>query len=265
MRPVLQVAKYTVHEALRRRFMNVILLFGIVVIASSSMFAAWAPGAELKMIVDTSLGAIRIFGMLMAVFLGAILIPTEIEKKTIHVLLAKPVSRMQFLIGKFLGAYFTVLINIVLMGGAFLAVMYKKQGSFAGERAMDFLYPNLVWALVLMLFELLILTGIAVTVSTIASWVFTAIFSFFVYFTAQLRSTLGHLAEPGSYDNPISQGVLSVLRVALPHFDNFDVRQAIIAGTPVVPKYVGECVLHAFLYTAILLVLGYIFFHEREV
>jgi len=264
-RPVLQIAKYTLHEAVRRRFMNVILLFGIVVIASSSMFAAWAPGAELKMIVDTGLGAIRIFGLLMAVFLGAILIPTEIEKKTIHVLLAKPVSRMQFLLGKFLGAYLTVLLNIVLMGLAFLAVMYLKRSAFAGEKAMAFLYPNLAAALVLMMFELLVLTGIAITVSTIASWVFTAVFSFFVYFAAQLRTTLGHLAEPGHYDNPISQGILSVLHVVLPHFEDFDVRQKIIGGEPVLANYVGMCILGALLYTGILLLLGYFVFHEREV
>jgi hypothetical protein len=72
MRAIYRVAKATFHEAWRRRFLNGILVFAILIIGSSWVFAYLQPGAELKMIIDVSLGSIRFFGMLIAVFMGTL-------------------------------------------------------------------------------------------------------------------------------------------------------------------------------------------------
>ena len=70
MRPIYRVAKATFYEGWRRRFLNGILVFAILIIGSSWVFTYLSPGAELKMLIDVGLGSIRFFGMLIAIFLG---------------------------------------------------------------------------------------------------------------------------------------------------------------------------------------------------
>ena len=125
MRPIFRVARATYHEGWRKRFLNGILVFAILIIGSSWVFTYLQPGAELKMLIDVGLGSIRFFGMLIAVFLGTRLIPDEIEKRTIYTLLSKPVTRTQFLLGKFFGGLATVISNVALMG-AMLQVAFAR-------------------------------------------------------------------------------------------------------------------------------------------
>ncbi len=70
MSAIWRIAKATFHEAWRRRFLNGILVFAILIIGSSWAFTYLQPGAELQMLVDVGLGAIRFFGMLIAIFVG---------------------------------------------------------------------------------------------------------------------------------------------------------------------------------------------------
>ena len=259
---VLHLAQQTVREAMRRRFLNVILIFAIVMIGASSMFSQWAPGAELKMMLDTGLGFIRFFGMLMAVFIGAILIPTELEKKTAHVLLSKPVSRSHFLLGKFLGAFATVGINIVVMGAVFVLLMFAKRDSF--EHVPN-LYSNLAYAVLLLACEMLVLLSVTVMISTVASWVFTSVFAFSVYFAGHLSASLRHLATPEYYESALARGIIKVLYVVLPHFEDFDLREAIVVGDPIEWAMISKIVGLGLLYATVMIVLGWLFFSEREV
>ncbi len=262
MRIVLHLAEQTVREAMRRRFLNVILLFSIVMIGASSMFSQWAPGAELKMMLDTGLGFIRFFGMLMAVFIGAVLIPTEVETKTAYVLLSKPVTRWHFLLGKFLGAFATVGINVLIMGGVFVLVMFLKRATF---EAVPNLYSNLAYAVVLLACEMLVLLSITVMMSTIASWIFTSVFAFFVYFAGHVSASLKHLATPEYYESPLARGMIKVLYVVLPHFEDFDVREPIIVGDPLEWSIVSGTIGLGLLYAGVMVTLGWLFFSEREV
>ncbi len=262
MRTVYHLARHTVREAMRKRFLNVILLFAIVILGASSMFSQWSPGAETKMMLDTGLGFIRFFSMLMAVFIGAVLIPTELEKKTAHVLLAKPVNRSHFLLGKFLGAFATVAINVTIMGVAFVLLMFMKRGSL---EAIPNLYSNLSWAILLLACEMLVLLSVTVMVSTVASWIFTSVFAFSVYFAGHVSAQLSHLATPEYYESPLARFVIKVLYVVLPHFEDFDMREAILLGDPIEWAMVGSVLGLGLLYSGVMLVLGWLFFAEREV
>ncbi len=267
MKTVLRVARATFQEAVRRRILNIILIFGVGVIAVSWFFSYLQPGAELKMMNDMCLGAIRFFGMLIAVFMGAMLIPSEIEKKTIHVILAKPVSRAQVIFGKFLGAWFTVLVNVLLMSVAFFIVFFIKAPSFAGKEGvhMTFMVPNLLKACLLVLFELLVVVSIAVTASTIMSWVVTAVFSFAVYFGGQFSSFVHQLSDPSINPNIFARLLLGSIYTLLPHFDQFDLREKIVGDQFVPWTPILASIAYGVFYTVVVMLIGYIFFNRREV
>src|SRR3979409_1174579 len=85
-------------------------------------------GIEEVVIVSLGLGAISIIGLLIAVFIGVGLVSKEIDKRTLYALLAKPVRRWEFLLGKFGGLVLTLAVNTVAMaGGLFLALSLIKQ------------------------------------------------------------------------------------------------------------------------------------------
>lgn len=270
MRAIYRVAKATFHEAWRRRFLNGILVFAILIIGSSWVFAYLQPGAELKMIIDVSLGAIRFFGMLIAVFMGTRLIPDEIEKRTIHTILAKPVSRAQFLFGKFLGGAATIAVNVALMGAAFLIVFALKAPQFKAlttetAMSMEFMGGNIVKAIVLAFFELNVLLAIAVASSTAFSWIIASIFSFFVYFVGQMSEFFKQLANPDRDIAPVAKALLGTIYRLLPHFEIFDIREAIMKDMPSSWSIIAKFIAQGLAYVVIVMLIGYLFFNEREV
>ncbi len=276
MRPIYRVAKATFHEGLRKKFLNGILVFAVLIIGSSWLFTYLQPGAELKMLIDVGLGSIRFFGMLIAIFLGTRLIPDEIEKRTIYTLLAKPVTRTQFMLGKYLGGLATVISNVLVMGLTFYAVFAIKAPQFRdmaasapGESAsysMNFMYANVAKAIGLNFFELAVVMGIAVVSSVVFSWILGAIFTFFVYFVGQMSSFFGHLADPSQTDTgPLARIVLGTIYRILPHFENFDIRESILKDIPVTWEHMGKVAGMGAVYLAIVLMLGYLVFNDREV
>lgn len=270
MRAIYRVAAATFHEAWRRRFLNIFLVFGILIIGSSWVFAYLQPGAELKMIIDVSLGSIRFFGMLIAVFMGTRLIPDEIEKRTIHTILTKPVSRAEFLFGKFLGGIATIFANVALMGAAFLIVFAIKAPQFRamtteGAMSMEFMTGNIIKAVILSFFELTVLMSIAVVASTVFSWIIAAIFSFFVYFVGQMAEFFNQLANPERDIPAIAKALLGVIYKLLPHFEIFDIREAIMRDQFMPWGVMGKIVSQGLAYTLIVMLIGYLVFNDREV
>ncbi len=272
MRAIYRVARATYYEGWRRRFLNGILVFAILIIGSSWVFTYLQPGAELKMLIDVGLGSIRFFGMLIAVFLGTRLIPDEIEKRTIYTLLSKPVTRMQFLLGKYFGGLATVISNVALMGATFYVVFLVKAPQFAQPTeegspvySMEFMYENIAKAIVLNFVELAVVMAIAVVASVVFSWILAAIVSFFVYFVGQMSEFFGHLADPETTANPVARMILLTIYRVLPHFENFDVRESILTDIPVIWPYMGKVAAMGALYVAVVLALGYLFFNQREV
>ncbi len=270
MRPILRVARATFHEAWRRRFLNGILLFAILIIGSSWVFAYLQPGAELQMIIDIGLGSIRFFGMLIAVFMGTRLIPDEIERRTIHTILAKPVSRAQFVFGKFLGGVATIAVNLALMGIAFYIVFAIKAPQFAAAKPEDAfifaaMYSNIAKAIVLALFEVWLVLGIAVVASTLFSWVLSVIFTFVIYFVGQMSDFFQQLSDPERGASRIAQILLGTLYRVLPHFEIFDIREAILQGTHTPWATMFQTMGQGAAYLVVVLLIGYLVFNEREV
>lgn len=273
MPPVWRVARATFHEAWRRRFLNGILIFAVLIITSSWVLAYLQPGAELKMLIDIGLGSIRFFGLLIAVFLGTRLIADEVERRTIHTLLAKPVTRAQFLFGKFLGGYATVFTNVLLMSVAFFIVFAIKAPQFRDVDpdmgvtvySMEFMYANVAKAIGLTFVELAVLVALAVAASTVFSWMFAAIFSFFVYFVGQMSDFFRQLSDPERGASPAAQIVLGTIYRILPHFEIFDVREAILRDQFVPWPLLTKHGMQGLLYVLIILLIGYLCFNEREV
>src|SRR3989304_2598197 len=90
------IALNTFTEAARQKVFNVLLIFALVIIASASFFAQFTFTEQLKFVKDFCLGALSVFGTLIAIVGTAQLLPGEVENRTIYTILAKPVRRFEF-------------------------------------------------------------------------------------------------------------------------------------------------------------------------
>jgi len=188
-RRVAAIARNAFREAVRDRVLYNLVVFALLLIAGAILLGELSAGQEAKIIVDLGLSAILLFGVFIAIFVGVGLVYKEIERRTLYAILAKPIGRGEFLLGKYLGLSLTLLVNVIVMGvGLSLALIYVKRG-------WNPLVARIWPAILLIYVELMILTGVAMMFSAFSSPALSALLTFFVFvighFSADLR-TLGH-------------------------------------------------------------------------
>jgi Cu-processing system permease protein len=185
------IAVYTWREGIRKKTLVGFLILSLLVIFGASFMSAFLDqttvGAaetdlDLKLIKDICVTTISIFGMLITIFISASVVPNEVENKVIYTVLSKPVRRMQYLLGKFIGVQMIVLANLLLMAGLFFAAIWIKQ------EAMPTL---LLWSVLLTYFEFLVVSAFTFAVScTSTSAVLPTIAGLFIYMTGNLTEYL---------------------------------------------------------------------------
>lgn len=275
------IAATTFQEAIRRRWMTALLAFALVMLCLSSFFTWMQPGEEEKFLRDFGMGFIIIITMLMSIFLGVALVPPEIERRTIFTILSKPVDRLEFIIGKFLGLAITLFSNLLLMSVMFLlsyAIFKVRREGWAGANAViENVHPgiafdvaNMARALVLQYGQLLIMAALALTLSLVVSNITAIVFCFVAYFGGQGSSFLEHLggehgAEHGErgLSGPVV-GIIKVLNFLLPRLDRFDVRERLVNDMPVAFNYIWKAMGSGLIYIAVLLTISYLVFSDRE-
>ena len=125
----------TLTELARQRVFYVLLIFGLILIGTSAFMARFTFQQEFQILKDISLGAISIFSSLLAIAATARLIPQDIEDRTLYTILAKPVPRFEYLLGKLLGVLCLLAISVALMSALFAAVLYWREHAVLNETA----------------------------------------------------------------------------------------------------------------------------------
>ncbi len=279
------IAVTTFLEALRRRWVIGFLGFSVVAIVASGFLTSNQLGQEQRFLQDITMGFIIGMTVLISIFLGVTLVPPEIERRTILTILSKPVNRLEFLIGKFLGLCLTLLFCMLVMGGVFLAVFVVfnliQNGSSAWTRGtgaapyatLGFQTVQLFKALVLNYGQLVVLGALSMLLSLVVSPITAITFCFLAYFGGQMSSywsTLGAGSKPAGSEETTRalsgpmQGLVKVLYFALPRMDRFDVRTSVVTDSVVSLAQVWKAWSSGLVYVGVLLIIGYLVFSDRE-
>ena len=175
---IYSISKNTFREAVRDRVLYNLVLFVLLLTVCSVILSDLTDGHETRTIVNVGLNAILVFGVFISIFVGVGLVSKEIEKRTVFSIFAKPVSRAEFIVGKYLGLCLTLAVNVVIMGaGVSIALLYVGGGKFAGS----------IWGSILLIFlELTIITGVAIFFSSFSSPTLSALLTFLLFVMAIL-------------------------------------------------------------------------------
>ena len=248
------IATNTFREALRKKTLYILLVVALVAIGTSRFFSFLAAQDELKMIKDVSFATIEFFGAILAIFTAMGGVSGEIEKKTIYTLLAKPITRKNFIIGKFLGQSMVILLNAILISLFFIGLLISKKAVPDME-----IYKSLL----LIYVELLMIGAISLAVATFATDAFNIILSFFLFITGNLSIYFKQVIE--RTENIIFKGLGYMLYNIIPNYENFNIRDQVVVGVNVSWQYVGQTILYGVMYIVIAVLVGIYFFQKREV
>lgn len=253
-------------ESLRKKTLIAFLLFAMLLIGGSTFLTVLSPGEEVKMVKDVCLSCISFFGMLIAVFAAGALIPGEMDNRTIYTILSKPLRRITYLLGKYLGAQLTILLNIILMSLLFLLILFLQSKRYVDEETgANFSLTALVTvkAMLLVYFELLVLSALAFAVSTLStSATLPVISGVFIYIVGHSVDYLKNLSEHSASD--FMSFVIRTFYLILPNFSNFYMRNQLAHNDPYVPQGISKLFIYALLYAGFGIFIGYLLFRKKD-
>jgi Cu-processing system permease protein len=266
MRAITLVAGAVFRESVRDRVPYSMVVFAVLLMAASYLISQLTAGQDLKIIKDLGLAAIALFGLLIAVFIGIGLVSKEVERKSVYGLLTKPVTRTQFVLGKYAGLVLTLAVNLTAMTIAFYAVLtYMNANASDTARAAwsaPATDPRLLIAILLIFAELAVVTAVALFFSTFSSPLLAILLTLGLWIAGHFNADLRNFENV--IDAPVAVWVAKALYYVLPNLAPFDVKAEIVHGVHVSLRHVGLTLLYAAVYSGMVLVGAVAIFRRRD-
>jgi Cu-processing system permease protein len=250
------VALNTFREAVRDRVLYNLVFFALLMMAAAIFVGGISIGIEEMVIKSLGLSAISVIGLLMAVFIGVGLVYKEMDKRTLYALLAKPVRRWEFLLGKFGGLVLTLAANTLAMtAGLFAALLYVKH-------PLGRMDAVLLIAIYFILLKLSLVVALALLFSCYTTPLLAILYTSALYvaglFVEEMRTF--HFETP----NPAIEALLRGLSYLLPNFENFNVMAAAAHGREIPKALILQNTAYAVLYCGIVLLVAAAVFSRRN-
>jgi len=260
------IAYHVFKESVRDKVLYNLVLFAVLLIATSYLLGQLTAGQEVKIIKDLGLAASAVFGLFIAVFIGIGLVSKEVERRSIYSLLAKPISRPAFILGKYAGLVLTLAVNLSIMALAIYAVLgYMWWMSTPTSRAAleaPALDPALLQALLMIFVQLALVTAIAVFFSSFSSPILSAVFTFGLYVVGHFNADLRNFEAV--VDSRPAAWLARALYYGLPNFAALDIKAQVVHGQAAATGHLLLTATYAVLYIAALLAGAVWIFSRRD-
>lgn len=248
------IASNGFREVIRDRVLYLIGFFALLLVLALQLLPEVAATTEDKIFLDFGLAAISILGVVVAIFVGTNLINKEIDKRTLLVLIPKPLNRAEFIIGKHLGLVGVLAILIVAMTGIYLVLLSFSRVEYPlGTILVSTLYQFL---------ELSLITAVALLFSVFTSSILAALLTFGVYLMGNLSRDLLELGNISR--NPNVQTLTQGLYLVLPDLSRLNLKNEAVYGILPSPVTLLGHGLYGLLYTVLLLAIAILIFSRRE-
>jgi len=262
------VAVITFKEGLRNRAMFGIAIFSLLFLTASILISNMIPRSVGKVLVDMSLSAVSLSGLLLVLFVGINLLAKDLDKRTIYMVLARPISRPQYLTGKFLGVVMLLAATICIVG-------IFSAGSLALAKGM---YPKyfdrfswyLVFVAILFAFlSMMLLSAVSFLFASFVSNSFvTLVLTVVTYLVGHAVHDVKALVEaPKTVGIEVSTVTVKVVQFAyylFPNLSLFDIKQQAAHGLAIPVSQVAWTLSYGLVYTTIVMLLAGVIFSYRE-
>jgi ABC-type transport system involved in multi-copper enzyme maturation permease subunit len=278
------IATNTFRDLVRQKVFYFMLVFGLILIGVSLTLASISFQGQLQTVMDVCLGAMSVFTMLLAVLATAMLLPKDMEDRTLYTILAKPVSRFEYLVGKLVGVAMILLVATLLMTAAFLVVLHFWQGreienlqqTEMPERAAATIAqiksgtftPTLFGGIGVIFLRSVVCAALTLMLSCFAtSWLFTVIVSLMVILAGHLVPIARSVWQGpvGAAEAPAHIALLlRLITVFVPDMQLFNVVDDIAVGMTIEADVFLRIAGLGTGYVLVYLLVGWLFFAWRE-
>jgi len=210
---------------------------------------------ELQMVKSFGLTGIYFFNALIALFLGTTSFFKDIDRKVVYFILSKPVTRVQFLLGKFFGLCLVLLLTSAILGVAYLGVVAYKGGGFDAIGLL---------AIGMQFLEMALFIAFALFVSTFSSSLLSVVYTSGVFFLGHVVSQLVTDAQQIKLSG-IKLVLIKVLYYVFPNLEKFDARNIAVHAASAPWASFGLAFTYAVVYIALLLLASIWIFDKKEI
>ncbi|MEM8777830.1 MAG: ABC transporter permease [Cyanobacteria bacterium P01_G01_bin.49] len=248
------IASNGFREVIRDRILYVIGFFALILALSLRLLPEVSVGADGKILLDVGLGMTSFLGAIIAIFVGTALINKEIEKKTVLVLIPKPISRTELIIGKHLGLCGVLGVMIAIM-----TLLYFGSLNWAN---LTFSSTSLLISQLYLLLELAVLAAVAIAFGVFTSSILATLLSFGIYFIGHLSSDLLTLATLSK--NPSLTALTESIYLVIPNLERFNLKSTAVYGILPDNLELLSTAIYGIIYIILLLTISSFIFSRRQ-
>jgi ABC-type transport system involved in multi-copper enzyme maturation permease subunit len=253
MNRLLALSSNTFREAIRDRILYSLLFFAALVLLGSLAMEQISLGDREKVVRSFAFGAIRFFGILIALFLGVSLVHKELERKTIYTIASKPIHRGTFLVGKYLGLMAVLALEVLIMAVLYLGLTGLTQGM-----------PTLpFWTAILMLMlELSLLVAWCMLFSAYSSPTVATFFSIAVLVIGNVADDIWTFGQQS--ESEAVQSASEVLYWLLPNFQVLNGSDLAVHNSAMGPEQFFASLCYGVGYTVAVMSLAVMVFSKKD-
>ncbi|OGS27933.1 MAG: hypothetical protein A2297_08015 [Elusimicrobia bacterium RIFOXYB2_FULL_48_7] len=247
------ILAYTIKQHLRHKIYLVVFLFGLVLITGALVISSLSTG-RVRMLLNLGLSSIEFLALITIIFTTVNLILEELESRTIYLMLAHPLKRWQYILGRFSGTVISVLFGMLSMVILHLALLFMAGWHWQNYYAI---------AMLCSFGKIIVMSAITLLISLFTTSAATAMsFSALVWILGHFSEELNYLGEKSA--NIIVKSVVWAIYNIAPNFSYFNYRDFWAAAQVPSAAWFGWMIIYTFSYTGICLILSNFLFSQKE-
>jgi Cu-processing system permease protein len=254
MKNIWIIAKNTLKLEIRDKILYGIIVFGVLYVFFG-LFLADLVLKELPMVKSFGLAGIYFFNAIIALFLGTTSFFKDVDRKVVYFILSKPVSRAQFLLGKFFGLCMVLFVTTAILAVAYLGLVAYEHGGFD---AMGLL------AVLMQFFEMALFIAFALFISTFSSSLLSIVYTSAVFFLGHIVSSLLEDAKQIKVTG-VQYALVQMLYYVFPNLEKFDIRNLAVHNVALPFAAFGLTFAYAAVYIIFLLAAAIVVFNKKEI
>ncbi len=268
MKPIFPVAVITFKEGIRNRAVYGIIILSLLMLTANFLICEIIMREVGKVAVDIALSTVSFSGLLLVLFVGINLMAKDLDKKTIYMVLARPISRTHYIVGKFLGMVALIIVSNVIQG-CFAAASVFMLNSMYPAYFQRFSWMMFILALVFIVLSLTLLSALSFLFASITSTSFiTLVLTVVSYLIGNSLSDVKALVEApkaaGIDPSPVTIKVVQTAYYIFPNLSFFDIKIQAAHGLMLSFPFICWTTLYGLVYTAIIITLTCAIFAKRE-
>jgi Cu-processing system permease protein len=262
------IALITFKEGIRNRAIYGIFLMALMLLIANFLLCSMIPREVGKVAVDIALSTVYFSGLLLVFFVGINLMAKDLDRKTIYMVISRPISRPQYIVGKFFGMALLIIAAMVFLSIFAILSIFLIKLSYPGYFPR-FSWPMVLLALALSTLPLILLSALSFLFASFTSSSFiTLVLTMIAYIIGRSSYDVKALVESpeaaGIHPSPVTVKLVHVAYYLFPNLSVFDIKTQAAHNLPLAPSYILWAVLYGVVYTSLAVACAAVFFRRRE-